>query len=170
LNRREFVKRVVVSSVLIGTSASAVYELVVRYGVGQQQQTVQTIQQQSSSQTGQSNSSSTSQIQTPTGYFFVTNVSGLAGKTSAYFKHPTYGNSLLISLSGQWKAFSATCTHQPCTVQYSSGSSIRCPCHGATFSTSNGSVLGGPAPRALPEYGVQVDGSGNLFVTTATIN
>jgi Rieske Fe-S protein len=169
MNRREFIKRSVVSSALIATSVSAAYELLMRYDAGQQQQSVQTIQQQSS-QTSQGNSSTTSQIQTPAGYVFVTAVSSLAGKTSAYFKHPTYGNSLLISLSGQWKAFSATCTHQPCTVQYSSGSSIRCPCHGATFSTNNGSVLGGPAPRALPEFGVQVDSSGNLFVTTATVN
>jgi Rieske Fe-S protein len=170
MNRREFIKRSVVSSALIATSVSAAYELLVRYDACQQQQTVQTIQQQQSSQTGQSNSSVTSQIQTPAGYVFVTAVSSLAGKTSAYFKHPAYGNSLLISLSGQWKAFSATCTHQPCTVQYSSGSSIRCPCHGATFSTSDGGVLGGPAPRALPEFGVLVDSSSNLFVTTATIN
>jgi len=174
MSRREFLKRLIVSSSLLGTSVAAAYELFVRFNPGTQQQSVQTIQQTStqSSQSGssQSGSTSTSQIQTPAGYVFITAVSALSGKTSAYFNHPTAGTSLLISLSGQWKAFSATCTHQPCTVSYSSGSSIRCPCHGATFSTNNGSVLGGPAPRPLPEYGVQVDASGNLFVTTAVIN
>jgi Rieske Fe-S protein len=172
LNRREFIKRFVVSASLIATSASAAYEILARYDSGQQQQQQQTIQtiQQQSSQASQSSSTATSQIQTPAGYVFVTAVSALSGKSSAYFNHPTYGTSLLISLSGQWKAFSATCTHQPCTVQYNSGSSIYCPCHGATFSTSNGSVLGGPAPRPLPEYGVQVDAGGNLFVTSAAIN
>lgn len=172
MNRREFIKRFVVSSFLVATSVSAAYEILARYDAGQQQQQLQTTQsQQQSSQTSQSNSSTTSQIQAPAGYVFVAAVSSMAGKTSAFFNHPTYGTSLLINVSGQWKAFGATCTHQPCTVQYGgSGSSIHCPCHGATFSTSNGSVLGGPAPRPLPEYGVHVDSSGNLFVTTAVIN
>ncbi|MDA4123447.1 MAG: Rieske (2Fe-2S) protein [Thaumarchaeota archaeon] len=169
MNRREFIKRFVVSSALIGTSASAAYELLVRFSNGQGHQAVQTIQQQST-QNSQGSSTATSLIQTPSGYVFITAVSAIGGRSSAYFNHPTYGNSLLINLSGQWKAFSATCTHQPCTVDYSSGSSIRCPCHGATFSTSNGAVLGGPAPRPLPEYGVQVDANGNLFVTAGVIN
>ena len=165
MNRREFIKRLVVSSFLVATGAAAVYELGATLDAGsQQQQTIQTIQQQ------QQSSSQTSQIQAPSGYVFVTAVSSLAGRTSAFFNHPTYGTSLLIDSGGQWKAFSATCTHQPCTVQYGGGSSIRCPCHGATFSTGDGSVLGGPAPRPLPEYGVQLDGSGNLFVTAAVIN
>jgi Rieske Fe-S protein len=167
LNRREFIKRVVVSSVLVAVSASAIYEILARVDAGQQQ-TIQS--QQLITQTSQTGSGTTTQIQTPAGYVFVTSDSSLSGKTSAYFMHPNYGISLLINVSGQWKAFSATCTHQPCTVQYSGGSSIHCPCHGASFGTSNGSVLGGPAPRPLPEYGVQIDNSGNLFVTTSTIN
>jgi Rieske Fe-S protein len=157
MNRREFVKRFVVSAFLLGTTVSAVYELLLRSASGQQQ-SVSVIQQ------------STTQVQGPAGYVFVTAAASLAGKTSAYFQHPTYGLSMLIDLSGQWKAFSATCTHQPCTVQYSGASSIRCPCHSATFSTSNGSVLGGPAPKPLPEYGVQTDSNGNLFVSTTVIN
>ncbi len=169
MNRREFLKRLIVSSALIGTSVSAGYELLARFNSTQQKQTVQVIQQQSS-QASQSISGVSTQVQAPAGYVFITAVSALSTKSSAYFNHPTQGTSLLVSVSGQWKAFSAVCTHQPCTVQYSSGPSIRCPCHGATFSTSNGSVLGGPAPRPLPEYGVQVDANGNLFVTTAAIN
>lgn len=163
MNRREFIKRSIVASSLVLTGVSAFYEILVRANLGQAQ-TQQLITQ--STQSG----SSTTQVQAPSGYVFVTSVSGLNGKSSVYFKHPTHGVSILINTSGQWKAFNATCTHQPCTVQYNGGASIGCPCHGATFSTSNGSVLGGPAPRALPEYGVQMDKSGNLFVTTAIIN
>jgi len=158
----------VVSSTLIVTSVAAAYEVFARFSAGQQQQTVQIIQQGSSLQVSQSGSSSSSQVQTPTGYVFVTAVSALAGRASAYFNHPTQGTSLLINASGQWKAFGATCTHQPCTVQYG-GSSIDCPCHGASFSLSNGSVLRGPAQRPLPEFGVLVQ-NGNLFATTSTIN
>ena len=167
MNRREFIKRFVVSGFLLGTTVAAAYEMLLRSAAGQEQSV--SLIQQSSTQVG-GGSVSTSQVQAPAGYVFVTAMGNLAGKTSAYFQHPTSGLSLLISLGGQWKAFSATCTHQPCTVQYGTGSSIRCPCHGATFSTSNGSVLGGPAPRPLPEYGVQTDSSGNLFVSTSAIN
>jgi Rieske Fe-S protein len=167
LNRREFIKRFVVSGFLLGTTVAAGYEMLLRSAAGQQQSV--SVIQQTPTQTG-SGSLSTTQVQAPAGYVFVTATGNLAGKTSAYFQHPSAGLSLLISLGGQWKAFSATCTHQPCTVQYGSGASIRCPCHGATFSTSNGSVLGGPAPRPLPEYGVQTDSGGNLFVSTSAIN
>ncbi|MDA4124762.1 MAG: Rieske (2Fe-2S) protein [Thaumarchaeota archaeon] len=167
MNRREFVKSLVVGSVLIVTSVSGVYEIWARIGAGQQQ-SIQS--QQLTTQTIQTGSSGTTQVQVPPGYVFVTTVGSLAGKTSAYFQHPSYGISLLISVNGQWKGFSATCTHQPCTVQYGGGSAIQCPCHGATFDPSNGNVLGGPAPSPLPEYGVQIDGSGNLFVTTSVIN
>ena len=167
MNRREFVRRFLVSSFLVLTGASAVYEIAARLESGHPQ--VQTIAPQQAAQTSTSGSGSANQTQTPPGYVFITALGGLTGKTSAYFQHPSYGVSILINTSGQWKAFSATCTHQPCTVQYGGGSSIHCPCHGASFSLSNGSVLGGPAPRPLPEFGVLVQG-GNLFVTTATIN
>ena len=75
---------------------------------------------------------------------------------------------MLISLSGQWKAFSAVCTHAPCTVQYG-GSHIQCPCHGRTFDPSNGNVTSGPPPTRLPEYGVVVQ-NGNLFVSNGVVN
>lgn len=170
MNRREFVKRLVVSSFLVATAVTAGYEMLSRLSAVQQQAAT-AIQQPSTTQTtGQGSSVATSQIQAPAGYVFVTPVSSLAGKTSAYFSHPTYGNSILVNAGGQWKAFSATCTHQSCTVGYAGGSSIQCPCHGATFSTSNGSVLTGPAPRPLPEYGLQIDSNGDLFVTTSVIN
>ncbi len=115
---------------------------------------------QSSQQTSQTASSSAAG--TPSGYVLVTALSGLAGKTSAYFDHPSRGLSLLLNLSGQWKAFSATCTHAPCTVQFT-GSTIYCSCHGGTYDPSNGSVLSGPPPAGLPEISVLVQNN-NLYV------
>ena len=106
--------------------------------------------------------------QAPSGYIYVAPLSALAGKTSAYFNHPSLGASILIDVGGEWRAFSALCTHAGCTVQYT-GSSIYCPCHAGYFSPSNGSVQGGPPPSPLPEYGVTVQG-GNLYVTQGTIN
>lgn len=59
---------------------------------------------------------------------------------------------------GQFKAFSALCTHQGCLVTSVSDNSISCACHGSSFSAENGSVKGGPAPSALAEVAVTVSG------------
>ena len=39
-----------------------------------------------------------------------------------------------------------------------SGPTIRCACHGSTFSAVDGAVLGGPAPSGLPSESVSVQG------------
>lgn len=59
---------------------------------------------------------------------------------------------------GDFKAFSATCTHQGCPVNEVSGGEIICPCHASHYSIDDGSVLSGPAPTPLPEYPVSVKG------------
>jgi Rieske Fe-S protein len=55
---------------------------------------------------------------------------------------------------GQFRGFSATCTHRGCTVAGVADGTINCPCHGSMYSTEDGSVQGGPAPAALPEMNV----------------
>jgi Rieske Fe-S protein len=67
--------------------------------------------------------------------------------------------------AGVFKAFSAVCTHQGCTVGGVQGGVIVCPCHNSTFSITDGSVQGGPAPAALPSVGVTVSGS-NVVVAS----
>jgi len=67
--------------------------------------------------------------------------------------------------AGQFKAFSAVCTHAGCTVAGVQSGVIVCPCHGSTFSITDGSVQGGPAPTALPEVKVTVSGS-NVVVAS----
>jgi Rieske Fe-S protein len=61
--------------------------------------------------------------------------------------------------AGQFKAFTALCTHAGCTVGSVSNGTINCPCHGSMFSISDGSVKGGPAPRPLAAKQVNVSGS-----------
>ena len=51
---------------------------------------------------------------------------------------------------GQYKAFSAICTHVGCLCDAVSGGTIDCPCHGSKFSISTGAVVAGPAPSPLP--------------------
>jgi len=57
-------------------------------------------------------------------------------------------------------AYSATCTHQGCTVAYqSSNKSLYCPCHGAEFDPfANGDVITGPTREALPQVKVKISG------------
>lgn len=56
-------------------------------------------------------------------------------------------------------AVSATCTHEGSTVYYNSAiGRFVCPNHGANFSTS-GSVLIGPANKALTSYNTSLTGT-----------
>ncbi|MEU6393768.1 Rieske (2Fe-2S) protein [Streptomyces sp. NPDC046939] len=59
---------------------------------------------------------------------------------------------------GDFKAFSAVCTHQGCTVNSVSGGTINCPCHGSKYRIADASVAGGPAPRPLPPQKITVTG------------
>jgi Rieske Fe-S protein len=65
--------------------------------------------------------------------------------------------------SGDFKAFSAVCTHMGCIVSTISNGTIDCPCHGSQYSISTGAVVGGPAPSPLPSAGIKVTGS-NIFL------
>ena len=47
--------------------------------------------------------------------------------------------------SGQFKAFSAICTHQGCLVGQVEGGHIICPCHGSQFDITTGD----PTPESL---------------------
>ncbi|MDQ7904302.1 Rieske (2Fe-2S) protein [Phytohabitans sp. ZYX-F-186] len=60
--------------------------------------------------------------------------------------------------AGDFKAFDAQCTHQGCLVSQVQGDQIICTCHGSAFSTSDGSVLGGPAPSPLAAQPITVEG------------
>jgi Rieske Fe-S protein len=59
---------------------------------------------------------------------------------------------------GDFKAFSAVCTHQGCLVETSSDGEIPCPCHNSRFSLEDGSPLSGPATASLASVAITVDG------------
>jgi Rieske Fe-S protein len=60
--------------------------------------------------------------------------------------------------AGEYKAFSATCTHQGCKVKSVADGVIVCPCHGSKFAIADGSVASGPAKSPLPAKSVSVEG------------
>jgi Rieske Fe-S protein len=60
--------------------------------------------------------------------------------------------------AGEFRAFSATCTHQGCPVTEVTDGTINCNCHGSKFAVADGSVVDGPADSPLPERGISVTG------------
>jgi len=60
--------------------------------------------------------------------------------------------------AGEFKAFSAFCTHQNTMLNAVDGEGMRCPLHGSRFAITDGSVIQGPATEALPEVPVTLDG------------
>ena len=65
--------------------------------------------------------------------------------------------------SGEFKAFSAVCTHMGCIVSQISDGTIDCPCHGSQYSIKTGDVVSGPAPKPLPAKQIKVTGD-NIFL------
>jgi Rieske Fe-S protein len=59
---------------------------------------------------------------------------------------------------GTFTAFSAVCTHQGCAVHEVADGTINCACHGSKFDVADGSVVRGPARKALPQYRATVVG------------
>jgi nitrite reductase/ring-hydroxylating ferredoxin subunit len=65
--------------------------------------------------------------------------------------------------AGEFKAFSAICTHMGCIVSKIANGTIDCPCHGSQYSIATGAVVGGPAPMPLPAENIKVSG-GSIFL------
>jgi Rieske Fe-S protein len=62
---------------------------------------------------------------------------------------------LLHEPNGDFRAFSAICTHAGCAVDLSGGEFV-CPCHGGSYSAATGAVLAGPPPSPLPPLAIKV--------------
>jgi Rieske Fe-S protein len=90
-----------------------------------------------------------------------------AGAVAAVADVPVGGGIVLAAqnlvvtqpVAGTFKGFSATCTHQGCTVNEVADGTINCPCHGSRFAVADGRPTAGPAGAPLPEKAVAVQGS-----------
>lgn len=59
--------------------------------------------------------------------------------------------------AGDYKGFSAVCTHTGCLLNEVADGTINCPCHGSKFSL-DGAVTNGPASRPLEPVAIRVQG------------
>ena len=124
----------------------------------------------------------------------VANISDLAANKTLYFYYPlTDTPNMLVKLGtkatggvgpdGDIVAFSQICQHLGCSIGYvgaggspacdssysAPGPEAYCCCHGTAYDLANGAkVLGGPAPRPVPQVILKVDSSGNIYATGMT--
>ncbi len=74
------------------------------------------------------------------------------------FKFGSKPGILIETQPGEYHAFSATCTHLDCTVQYRPDERlIWCACHNGRYDLT-GKNISGPPPRPLEEFKVNVRG------------
>ena len=66
--------------------------------------------------------------------------------------------------AGEYKAFSAVCTHVGCLCNQVADGTIDCPCHGSKFKITDGSVVTGPAPSPLSAASITVS-DGKILLT-----
>ncbi len=85
-------------------------------------------------------------------------VGELASNSAKIFRFGARPGLLIKTPQGQFKAFSAVCTHLNCTVQYDPEiSAILCPCHNGKYDL-NGQVISGPPPKPLEPFAANVQG------------
>ena len=97
----------------------------------------------------------------PAGMHPVVDAGGVAVGHGVRFSDPATGHPawLIRSSPHQYDAFSAVCTHAGCTVDYdASAKQFVCPCHGGTYSVTDGQVTGGPPPSPLARIKVALSG------------
>ena len=71
------------------------------------------------------------------------------------------GTAAILFRSSEDKvyALSKICTHEGCTVDFDMAQNrLICPCHGANYEVSDGSVISGPTSKSLAIVKVKIDG------------
>jgi nitrite reductase/ring-hydroxylating ferredoxin subunit len=59
---------------------------------------------------------------------------------------------------GDFRCFSAVCTHLGCILTDVRGGTMNCWCHGSLFDIADGAVEHGPARRPLPRVPIRLEG------------
>lgn len=93
--------------------------------------------------------------------------------TSAYVAGLNADNPIFISrvATSAFVVFTTVCTHAGCLVELpaSASDNCRCPCHGAEYSSTDGSVLRQPSTgsaRDLPKFASSYNATTNILTIT----
>lgn len=106
------------------------------------------------------------QPEAPTSMVVAARVGELTPNSSKMFRFGKDPGLLIMTEGGQYRAFSAMCTHLDCTVQYRDDiKHIWCACHNGHYDLS-GNNIAGPPPAPLAQYTVTVRGD-QIIVTRA---
>ena len=82
--------------------------------------------------------------------------SEIENNSSKMFKLGNKPGILIKTKEGELRAFSATCTHLDCTVQFNRDENlIWCACHNGKYDL-NGKNISGPPPSPLTPYNIKV--------------
>jgi Rieske Fe-S protein len=77
-------------------------------------------------------------------------------ETGTIFRFGNKPGILIHTKEGDFRAFSATCTHLDCTVQYKKDNgTIWCACHNGVYDLT-GRNISGPPPRPLTPFDVVI--------------
>jgi nitrite reductase/ring-hydroxylating ferredoxin subunit len=81
------------------------------------------------------------------------------GQTRVYDVAGTRVN--VANADGHLYAFDDTCTHMGCSLARGrlDGTRVTCACHGSQFDVTTGTVIRGPAQRAVRSRAVAIDGA-----------
>ena len=91
-------------------------------------------------------------------------VEELKRNSGKIFKFGSKPALLVRTVEGEYRAFSAVCTHLNCTVQYRTDlREIWCACHNGLYDLE-GRNVSGPPPRPLAVYEVHIQGE-DIVVT-----
>ena len=94
-------------------------------------------------------------------------VGELKDNSAKVFKFGSTPAILIRTSDGNYRAFTAVCTHLGCTVQYRSDlHEIWCPCHNGMYNL-HGRNVSGPPPRPLAQYQVHIQGEDIVVVRNA---
>jgi len=148
----------------------------------------------SASSSASSSTATTSTSSSPFPQLMIANVSDLVVSKPLSFNYPLQETpNILVKLGvkatggvgpdGDIVAYSVVCQHLGCVVAFipsgsgpgcnasykAPGPEAYCCCHGSVYDLVNGAaVLGGPAPRPIPQVILSVDSSGDIYAVGMT--